>query len=82
MGCNCNKNYYADSAKDCKPCTLYCNLCEPINNPTIDYFSNKYHNLEYNYPINKCKCSPFGTNPKYYSPAYEPCNCENKCLPC
>ncbi|MEG1142311.1 MAG: hypothetical protein RSE41_07710 [Clostridia bacterium] len=78
MGCSCNSN----TNLNCTTCNDYCNLCTPINSPTTEYFSNKYHSLENNYPMNKCMCSPFATNPRYYNPPYVPCNCKSKCYPC
>lgn len=78
MGCNCNSSRNLD----CNKCSEYCDLCMPISSPTTEYFSSKYHALESNYPINKCKCHDFGINPRYYNPIHVPCNCKDKCYPC
>lgn len=83
MRCNCNKSYYNDNRNlNCKNYNEYCNLCDPIENSSVEYFSYKYHNLENNYPVRKCLCSPFGTNPRYYSQINVPCNCKDKCYSC
>lgn len=82
MGCFCNSSNYEDRELNCKKCNPYCDQCYPISSPITEYFSDKYHNLEYNYPVNRCKCNPFGISPKYYSQIYKPCNCKDKCYPC
>ncbi len=82
MECVCNNSYFENRKLSCKKCTPCCKQCYPVNSPITEYFSNKYHNFEYNYPINKCKCNSFGINPRYYSPIYKPCNCKEKCYSC
>lgn len=82
MTCRCNNSYYYNRSTSCKPCNTCCDICMPINSPMTEYFSDKYHTLEYNYPANKCTCSPFGVNPRYYTPIHVPCNCKDKCYPC
>lgn len=78
----CYSNSYSEISKDCNTCNEYCNSCKQISNSTSNCFSAIYSNLENNYPMNKCLCHDFGTNPRYYNPIHVPCNCKDKCIPC
>lgn len=57
----------------------YCNYCEPVYNPMIEYISNLYGNLENNYPMNRCKYHDFGISPKYYIAPNILCDYRGKC---
>lgn len=70
------------SCENCFPINDFCDMCAPILNPVTKFYSYKYSNLETNYPVRKCLCNNYGTNTRYYSSPYVPCDCAQKCYPC
>lgn len=79
MSCNCQNNL---CERNCTPCNDYCTPCMPIYSPVTEYFSQKYHQLEHNYPLPRCKCNNFATKTRYYNKPHVSCNCRDKCYPC
>lgn len=83
MSCNsCSCKLSAGYSCEACHCTnAYCDLCESIYSPITEFYSCKFTNLENNYPVKKCLCHNYGTNPRYYNPPYVPCDCSKKCYP-
>lgn len=78
MSCNCNSP--GSNNANCAPRNLQYLICSKYTpSPITEYYSQKFENLEGNYPINRTKCVDYGTNPRYYNAVYTPCTCEKKC---